>query len=257
MLDHAGMPRQFWAEAVAHTSDIRKRFFRLGSKNMTSYKLLIDQKPRIDHLRVFGSPAWVMIPKEKRKKLDVKSEEGVVIRCLENSFYKVWLRERQIALFLRDVRIDKTSFPARVWYATDACQAEDPSIQTLNDQQSQPASDSTNITPTANRDTTHQDSAGVLENTNVTEPIDHLTYVPESLSREAEETLHEKEQPLDPQPGVLDEREDSGRDDSRYSRRQRTQKLFYSPDRAAVSAVGLPPAPRTLAQALQMRDAAD
>ena len=106
MLDHAGMPRQFWAEAVAHASDILNRFFRPGSKNVTSYESLIGRKPRIDHLRVFGSHAWVMIPKEKRQKLDVKSGEGVVIGCLENSLYKVWLRERQIALFSRDVRVE-------------------------------------------------------------------------------------------------------------------------------------------------------
>ena len=60
-----------------------------------------------------------MIPKEKRKKLDAKSEEGVVLRCLENSMHKVWLRDRQMAMFSRDVRVDEGSFPAREWNGND------------------------------------------------------------------------------------------------------------------------------------------
>lgn len=119
MLDRAGLPRPFWAEAATHAADIRNRFFGPNRKDVTSYELLMGRKPRIYHLRVFGCHAWVLIPKQKRKKLDVESEEGMIIGSLENSLYKVWLRERKAAVYTRNVRIDETSLLAREWYEID------------------------------------------------------------------------------------------------------------------------------------------
>ena len=98
MLFHAKMPAAFWAEAVAHAADIRNRFICPQSTFKTAYQLLTGMKPRVDHLLVFGSLAWALIPKNIRKKLYAKSEECVVIGCLENSIYKVWVRERKYAI---------------------------------------------------------------------------------------------------------------------------------------------------------------
>lgn len=83
---------------------------------MTSYEAFIGRKPRVDHFKVFGAQAWVFVLKEKRKKLDVKSEEGVIVGCLENSQYKVRLKGRNDAIFARDVRINESCFPGREWF---------------------------------------------------------------------------------------------------------------------------------------------
>ncbi|GJQ70654.1 hypothetical protein Trydic_g23043 [Trypoxylus dichotomus] len=40
---------------------------------MTSYEAWTGKKPSLDHIRTFGSEAFVHIPKEKRRKLDKKS----------------------------------------------------------------------------------------------------------------------------------------------------------------------------------------
>lgn len=116
MLEHAGLPRSFWAEVVTHATDIRNRFFRHGRDDVTSYQLFIDRRTRVDHIRVFGSHAWVHVPKEKRHELDSKAEEGVLFGCLGNNCYNVWLRDRCVAIFSKDVKVDESSFPGRDWY---------------------------------------------------------------------------------------------------------------------------------------------
>lgn len=89
MMDHAGLPKPFWGEAVTHAADIWNICFGNGAIDLTSHELFIGRKPRVDHLRVFGSHAWVLVPKNKRTKLDSKSEEGLIVGCSDDSLYEV------------------------------------------------------------------------------------------------------------------------------------------------------------------------
>ena len=125
MVAHARLSMRFWAEAVTHAADIRNLFLSPSSNNVTAYEILTRRKPRIDYFRVFRAHCWVHIPKEKRKKLDYKIEEGLQIGCLENSVYKVWIRDGKEAVYCRDVRIDETSFPGREWFSTEDCGVPD------------------------------------------------------------------------------------------------------------------------------------
>lgn len=65
---------------------------------------------RVDHIQVFGSVTWTHVPKEKRKKLDSKSELGVVVGYFENSIYKVWLPTRRIAVLSRHAKVLENTF---------------------------------------------------------------------------------------------------------------------------------------------------
>ena len=71
-----------------------------------------NTKTRVDHLRVFGSLAWAFVPKEQKRKLDSKSEEGAVIGCFENSLYRIWIPERKCAILSRHLTILENKFPA-------------------------------------------------------------------------------------------------------------------------------------------------
>ena len=62
MLAHAYLPRIFWAEAVSNAADIRNRFFSPRQGTATSYELLYRNKPRVDHIRVFGCRASLRVP---------------------------------------------------------------------------------------------------------------------------------------------------------------------------------------------------
>lgn len=67
----------------------------------------------MSYLRVFRCLGWRHIPKDLRKKLDAKSERDVVIACMENSLYKLWIRGKRKAVISRDVTIEKNTFGAK------------------------------------------------------------------------------------------------------------------------------------------------
>jgi hypothetical protein len=46
--------------------------------NKTPYEIWYDFKPNIDHLKVFGSPCYVLKPEAKRRKLDRKADIGML-----------------------------------------------------------------------------------------------------------------------------------------------------------------------------------
>lgn len=64
MMSHANLPLSFWAEAVVHAADIRNRFLSPRNHSMTSYEIMTGIKPRMDHLKVFGSISWSYVPKK-------------------------------------------------------------------------------------------------------------------------------------------------------------------------------------------------
>ena len=117
---NAKMPMEFWAEAVVHAADIRNRFICPRSENKTSYELLSQTKPRVDHIRVFGSLEWAHIAKEKRRKLDPKGNEENVIGCFENGLFKVWIRAKRSSAIYRHMRIFENRFPEANWYGRES-----------------------------------------------------------------------------------------------------------------------------------------
>lgn len=62
-----------WAEAVNTAVYIINRAPAAGiGNNTTPFEIWTGRKPNLDHLRIFGSPVMVHIPKERRKKWDKK-----------------------------------------------------------------------------------------------------------------------------------------------------------------------------------------
>ena len=55
----------------------------LGFK--TPEEMFIGKKPEVSHLRIFGCPVYVHIPKEKRNKLDPSGKKGIFVGYCEVS----------------------------------------------------------------------------------------------------------------------------------------------------------------------------
>jgi hypothetical protein len=77
---------------------------RLGAT--TPFEAYKGRKPDLSHLRVFGSQAWVHVPKENRKKLDDKAVEGTLMGYGETSLLYRILLNGKIKLY-RDVRFNE------------------------------------------------------------------------------------------------------------------------------------------------------
>src|ERR1700733_1563933 len=85
------LPAAYWQFANATAAYLRNRGV---VKNMTKspWELWRNEKPKARHLRVFGCPAWVLIPKEKITKLAKRAWQGVFVGYKEETdkIYLVW-----------------------------------------------------------------------------------------------------------------------------------------------------------------------
>uniref|UniRef100_H3H9D7 Integrase catalytic domain-containing protein n=1 Tax=Phytophthora ramorum TaxID=164328 RepID=H3H9D7_PHYRM len=77
MLEHAGLPKTYWGEAVMTAAFLRNRCpTRAISHDKSPHQVWTGKKPLLANLKVFGCHAYVHVPKAKRTKFDARS-----VRC--------------------------------------------------------------------------------------------------------------------------------------------------------------------------------
>ena len=70
----------------------------------TPFESWFGRAPHIDHLRIFGSAVYSHTPKEKRQKLDCKSEKGILVGYGElTKGYRIWFEDECLVEIKRDV----------------------------------------------------------------------------------------------------------------------------------------------------------
>jgi hypothetical protein len=115
MLEEKRMPKFYWAEAARTAVYIQNW---IGDK-VLAYEQYFGRKPNLRHLRVFGSIAYVHIPKEKRKKLDAKAENCILVGYLDEQkrykCYNAWTKQACVSC---DVVFDQSAS----WYLPPAPQ---------------------------------------------------------------------------------------------------------------------------------------
>jgi hypothetical protein len=78
LLSQAGLPASLWAEAVVTVNYVRNRTTRSGT-DKTPWELFYGAKPNVSHLRIFGAPAFILVPSDLRTKLDMTSVRGTFV----------------------------------------------------------------------------------------------------------------------------------------------------------------------------------
>ena len=108
MLKERKIPKEFWGDAVACAVYLLNRFPTKRIGNVTPEEAWSLQKPRVDHLRIFGSVAFAKIPEEKRTKLEDKSQKCILLGYPENSSgYKLYNPITNKVVMSRDVEFDE------------------------------------------------------------------------------------------------------------------------------------------------------
>ncbi|RVW66685.1 Retrovirus-related Pol polyprotein from transposon TNT 1-94 [Vitis vinifera] len=85
MLSEKQVPKNFWPEAVNWTAHVLNRSPTLAVKGVTPEEAWSGVKPNVDYFRVFGCIGHVHVPDNKRKKLDDKSFQCVLLGVSEES----------------------------------------------------------------------------------------------------------------------------------------------------------------------------
>ena len=104
MLFGAKLPQRFWAEALSTAVYLRNLSPTKAVKNITPYEARFAEKPRVDHLRVFGSTVYAHIPKDERGKLDSKAQKCVLLGYgSETKGYHLYDQTKKRVFLSRDV----------------------------------------------------------------------------------------------------------------------------------------------------------
>ena len=75
---------------------------------MTPYEAWHGEKPKVDHLRVFGCDAYAHIPKNERSKFDLKARTCILVGYgQERKGYRLYDPTRQKIMHSRDVRLNE------------------------------------------------------------------------------------------------------------------------------------------------------
>ena len=70
MLHDQDIPMHLWAEATRTEVYVHICTPHTILENKTPEEVFSSKKPEVSHLRIFGCPVYIHIPKEKRTKLD-------------------------------------------------------------------------------------------------------------------------------------------------------------------------------------------
>lgn len=104
LLFDANLHQCYWAEAL-NTAVHLQNISPTKSTKLTPYELWHGTKPDVQNLKVFGSRAWVHVPKELRKKLSATAKELVFVGySSEHKAYRFLDKSTRKVIVSRDVK---------------------------------------------------------------------------------------------------------------------------------------------------------
>ena len=86
-----------WAEAASTAVYIQNRCHHAILDQKTPEEVFTVEKPDVGHLRIFGCPVYVHVPKEKRTKMEPLRKKGifvVIVRHQNSIIYMFLVRDR-------------------------------------------------------------------------------------------------------------------------------------------------------------------
>ena len=70
MIHDQDLPMYLWVEAAPTAVYVQNRISHSALGNKTQEEMFSGERPKVSHLKIFGCPVYIHIPKEKRSKLD-------------------------------------------------------------------------------------------------------------------------------------------------------------------------------------------
>jgi len=104
MLSGDALGQEFWVEAMEISCYVINRSPSSVLEDKTPQEVWIGKKPSLSRLSIFRCDAYVHVPKEKRTKLDSKSERCIFIGYNDGlKGYNIWSREIRNFVYSRGV----------------------------------------------------------------------------------------------------------------------------------------------------------
>jgi hypothetical protein len=92
MMFDQDLPNSLWEEATSTVVYIQNKCPHAILKDKTPEEVFSGIKPEVGHLRIFGCPVYIHVPKEKRTKMEPSGKKGVFVGYNENSkAYRIYV----------------------------------------------------------------------------------------------------------------------------------------------------------------------
>jgi transposase InsO family protein len=92
MMNDQNLSMFLWGEATMTFVYVQNRSPRRILKKMTPEEAFSGKKPSVEHLRIFGCPVYIHVPKDKRKKLEPSGKKGIFVGYSETSkAYRIYV----------------------------------------------------------------------------------------------------------------------------------------------------------------------
>lgn len=99
------IPLKLWPYLLQAIAHIKNRTYN-PIINKTPYEALIGTKPNIDYIRILGSLAYTLIPKEKRLgKLESKANKGILVGFESSNNFLVYIPSLNKVISTKDILI--------------------------------------------------------------------------------------------------------------------------------------------------------
>lgn len=110
VLEAKGLLKFLWTEAINTAVYLQNRVSISEKKEeKTSYEVWMGEKPDLSHVRVFGSEAFVHVPKQFTRKFDARSKKVLLVRYKDNSNnYRLYNPETKNVTVSRNVIFHET-----------------------------------------------------------------------------------------------------------------------------------------------------
>lgn len=106
LLFDAKLEKSFWAEAVNTAVYLKNRSPASGLGHKTPIEIWTGRKPDLSHIKLFGSPVMMHVPKNKRLKWDKKAVKYILVGYSDNTKgYRLYNPETRKICTSRDVII--------------------------------------------------------------------------------------------------------------------------------------------------------
>ena len=108
MIHDQDLPMSLWEEAEKIAVYVQNQLSHSALGFKTPAEMFSEKKPEVIHLKIFGCPVFVHIPKEKRTKLDPSGKKGIFIGyCEVSKAFRVYILGYHHIDISRDVMFDE------------------------------------------------------------------------------------------------------------------------------------------------------
>jgi transposase InsO family protein len=108
MIHDQDLPMCLWAEAAMVVVSVQNRLSHSALGLKTPEEMFTGKNPEVSHLKIFGCPVFIHIPKEKRNKLDPSGKKGIFVgHCEVSKAFRIYIPGQHHIEISRDVTFDE------------------------------------------------------------------------------------------------------------------------------------------------------